>query len=52
MLQHIISHHWQNATAPPDCLLVEQVYRDRAGMQSTVASRDIEITEMITEDHY
>ena len=34
ILQHLISHHWQNATTPPDCLLMEQVYNDRADIQS------------------
>jgi len=29
---NIVSYHWQNATAPPDCLLIEQVCNDRAGM--------------------
>ena len=36
MSQHIISYHWQNATAPPNNMLIEQVCRGRAGMQCRV----------------
>jgi len=29
----VISHHWQNATAPLNSMLIEQVCRDRADVQ-------------------